>query len=88
MRIGLFGQPCAKALPERGKVRRVAMGLERRLVDVRFVEEEELRIGRRTVGAIDEAPWLRAQHDGGLLRQECGERIPLAVRCPQLCDDG
>src|SRR6187549_873388 len=71
------------ALAECGKVRRVAMRLERRVVHVGFVKKEELGIGRGSVRAIDDAPRLRAEHNGSLLRQERGQCIAFAFRCPQ-----
>jgi len=74
-------------LAVRGKVRRLAMDVQRSLVRVGFVEQEEVGVGGRPVHAIDEASRLGGAHRIGLLRQQRGQGIALAFRSTYSCDD-
>jgi hypothetical protein len=84
-----FGQP----LPLRGaggrrRGGRLPMRIERRVVDVGFVEQEEVGIVLRTVQPVREAAGLGLAHDADLLGQQRGECIALALRRPDLRHHG
>src|SRR5206468_2456456 len=63
-----------------GKVRRLAVGVQCRLVAIDLVKQEELRITGRPVQTIDQAPGLGLQYGCGLLGEQRGECVALAFR--------
>src|SRR5690348_18360798 len=63
------------------------MRLERRVIAVRLVEHEEVRIGRRSMRPIRDASGLGAAHRVCLLDEQRGERVAPALRRPDPCDD-
>src|SRR6266498_4195516 len=71
-----------------GEVGGLAVHVEGRIVPVHLVEEEEVGILRGAMRAIDEAARLRFPHDPRLFGEQCGQRIPLALRRPDLRDYG
>src|SRR5262249_31764659 len=72
----------------RGKMRRLAVQVERRLVFVLLVEEEEVRILRRAMRPVGETAGLVLAHDAGLLGQQRGQGVALALRRPDLRHHG
>src|SRR5712691_162106 len=72
------------ALTVGGQVRRLAVDVEGRVVLVLLVEDEDVGVLRRPVGAVDEAARLGLAHYRGLLREERRQRVALALRRPDL----
>src|SRR5690242_2208815 len=71
-----------------GEVRRVAMKLERRVVRVHLVEQEQLGFLGAPVKTIDETARLGIPHDRGLLRKKRRQRIGFALGRAQPCNYG
>src|SRR5262245_28465432 len=67
------------ALAIRGEVRRLPVQVERRVVLVHLVEDEEVGVLRGAVRAVDETARLRLPHHACLLGEERGQRIALAL---------
>src|SRR5438105_4166539 len=65
-----------------GEVRRLAVKVERDVIHVHLVEQEELGFLRGAVHTIDETTGLCAPHCGGLLGKKRRQRIALSLRCP------
>src|SRR6266851_2856371 len=61
------------------QVGRLAMGVERGIVLVLLVEDEDVRILRGAVRAIDETARLRALHLRHLFLEQLGQRVALAL---------
>src|ERR1700730_14727811 len=68
------------ALAIGGEVRRLAVKIEGGVVLVLLVEDEDIRVLRGPVRAIDEAARFRLLDRGHLLLEERGQRVALALR--------
>src|SRR5712691_521889 len=75
------------ALAVGSQVRRLAMGVEGRVVLVLLVEDEEVGIFRGAMRAIDEAARLRLPDRGYLLTEQRRQHVALALRRPDLRHD-